>query len=59
MSSYRLEGTWSIGGTTASLELELELELDTAGTVRLESLAQSVCKDQPREIKAQRGESLA
>lgn len=57
MSSYRLEGTWSIGGTTASLELELELE--TAGTVRLESLAQSVCKDQPREIKAQRGESLA
>ena len=41
------------------MELELELELDTAGTVRLESLAQSVCKDQPREIKAQRGESLA
>lgn len=45
-----------IRGTTASLELEMELELDTAGTMRLESLALSVCKDQPREIKAQREE---
>ena len=35
------------------------MELDTAGTMRSESLALSVCKDQPREIKAQRGKSLA
>lgn len=39
--------------------MELEVERDTAGTMRLERLAQSVCKDQPREIKAQRGKSLA